>query len=182
MRLIVALSGFITIIALAQEPELPKPDPAGGGTTSPSPTAPAASPALEIIPAEVLTAAERAAAANLPIPNIPAITQFDEAFKQNSAGAAADDARRHAECRLLQNRIANDRDLKASLQFAEAARTDLEKRQRLQKYYELYFGKMIALATTPELKAYLIARKNGQLAALPQPRVRPPSPSPSPKG
>ena len=33
--------------------------------------------------------------------------------------------------------------------------TDLERRHALKGYYELYFGKLRVLASTPDLKAYL---------------------------
>jgi hypothetical protein len=57
----------------------------------------------------------------------------------------------------------------------------LEKRKRLRSYYELYYQRMSALATTPELKVALQALKETHQAALAQPRVRP-SPTPEISG
>jgi hypothetical protein len=53
----------------------------------------------------------------------------------------------------------------------------LEKRKRLSSYYEIYYQRMSALATTPELKVALQALKQSHQGLLAQPRVRP-SPTP----
>jgi hypothetical protein len=57
----------------------------------------------------------------------------------------------------------------------------LEKRKRLSDYYEVYYRRMSALATTPELKLSLQAFKEVHQVILAQPRVRP-SPTPAPSG
>jgi hypothetical protein len=77
----------------------------------------------------------------------------------------------------LKNRTVNDPDVQAAKKYAQAARTDLEKRKRLSDYYEVYYKRMSALATTPELKVALQALKDTHQAVLAQPRVRP-SPTP----
>ena len=46
-----------------------------------------------------------------------------------------------------------DPQVEKALAAAEAARTDLEKRKLLRQYYELYYAKMIGLASKPDLKA-----------------------------
>jgi hypothetical protein len=53
----------------------------------------------------------------------------------------------------------------------------LEKRKRLNNYYEIYYQRMSALATTPELKLALQGLKDVHQGMLAQPRVRP-SPTP----
>jgi hypothetical protein len=112
----------------------------------------------------------------------PSLQQLDEAFKEKPISTAAADYRNRLEWRRLRNIVTNDAELKAALATAEAAKTDLQKRKLLRRYYEMCFGRMIRLASTPEMKAYLTARKNEQLGLLPQPHVRPtPTPSPSPK-
>jgi hypothetical protein len=87
----------------------------------------------------------------------------------------------HALWRQLKNRTVNDPDVQAAKKYAQAARTDLEKRNRLRNYYEVYYQRMSALATTPELKLALQALKETHQGMLAQPRVRP-SPTPVPSG
>jgi len=69
-------------------------------------------------------------------------------------------------------RIRNDEDLHALKATAFKAPTDLERRHWLKSYYELYFKKLRALATTPDLKAYLDAQEASRKLSLLQPRVR----------
>jgi hypothetical protein len=57
----------------------------------------------------------------------------------------------------------------------------LEKRKRLRNYYEVYYQRMSALATTPQLKLALQALKDVHQTMLAQPRVRP-SPTPELSG
>jgi hypothetical protein len=110
-------------------------------------------------------------------------------FKQTPLGKAADEARLHAQWRDLSNRTVNEPDLIAARTHAEAARTDLEKRQRLRAYYTTYFDRLRARADSPELKDFIDARKAEHLASLAQDRVRPgstpavtkPVPTASPK-
>jgi hypothetical protein len=113
--------------------------------------------------------------------NVPELSQIDEVFKQTSLGKEADDRRLHVEWRKLSNQAANDPSVMAAKKTAEAARTDLENRERLRVYYTRYYDQMRTLASTPEVKAAIDSLKTGHLSSLNQPRVRPlPSPSPKP--
>lgn len=114
-------------------------------------------------------------------PELPELKQLDESFKPKSLGKAADELQVHALWRQLKNRTVNDPDVQAAKKYAQGARTDLEKRQRLNNYYEIYYRRMSALATTPELKLALQALKESHQGILAQPRVRP-SPTPEPSG
>jgi hypothetical protein len=111
-------------------------------------------------------------------PELPELKQLDDSFnKPKSLGTAADALQTQALWRQLKNRTVNDPDVQAAKKYAQAARTDLEKRKRLRDYYELYYQRMSALATTPELKMALQQFKDVHQAILAQPRVRP-SPTP----
>jgi len=119
-------------------------------------------------------------------PELPEISQLDQNFsKPRSLGPQADELRVHKEWRQLKNRTVNDPEVQAAKAYAQAARTDLEKRNRLRNYYNVYYERMSALATTPELKLALQSLKTSHQASLAQPRVRPtpntstPSPTPS---
>ena len=110
-------------------------------------------------------------------PRIPAIDELDQAFKQSSLGKAADEARLHAQWRELSNRFINDHDLVEAKANARRAKTDLEKRNRLRLYYTMFYDRMRAQASSPELKSYIDTHKAQHLALLAQNRVRP-SPAP----
>jgi hypothetical protein len=121
-------------------------------------------------------------------PELPEISKLDEAFsKPRSLGKEADEARVHIEWRQLKNRTVNDPAVREAKAFAQAARTDLEKRKRLHNYYDIYYERMSALATTPEIKLALQGLKTSHQSKLDQPRVRPsatpegftPTPTPS---
>jgi hypothetical protein len=113
-------------------------------------------------------------------PELPEISKLDQAFsKPRSLGKAADEARMHVEWRQLRNRTVNDPKVQAAKAYAQAARTDLEKRNRLRNYYDIYYQRMSALATTPEIKLALQALKTSHEGQLDQPRVRP---APTPEG
>jgi len=114
-------------------------------------------------------------------PELPELKQLDDSFKPKSLGKDADLLQVHALWRQLKNRTVNDPEVQAAKKYAQAAHTDLEKRKRLRDYYELYYQRMSALATTPELKVALQAFKDGHQGILDQPRVRP-SPTPKPSG
>jgi len=92
------------------------------------------------------------AVAPLPEPNgpeLPEISQLDQTFsKPKSLGKEADELRVHVEWRQLKNRTVNDPAVQAAKAYAQAARTDLEKRDRLRDYYDIYYQRMSALATT----------------------------------
>jgi hypothetical protein len=113
-------------------------------------------------------------------PELPEISQLDQTFKQpRSLGPQADELRVHQEWRQLKNRIVNDPQVQAAKAYAQAARTDLEKRLRLRNYYNVYYERMSAMASTPEIKLALQALKTSHQGLLDQPRVRP---SPTPEG
>ena len=113
-----------------------------------------------------------------PTPKIPSLEELDQMFKQTSLGKAADEARLHQQWRDLSNQTINDSDLRATRTHAEAAPTDLLKRQRMRAYYATLYDRMRAKAQTPELRNYIDAQKAQHLGALAQNRVRP-SPSPA---
>ena len=164
----------------AQEPTLPS-------TTNPSPgqqnaaevpaqaAAPSATPAIEppeLIPSPPLPPP---GGTNLSpsAPGLPDLSQLDAAFKQSPLGKAAQEYKLHVEWRKLQNRTTNDAEVLAAKASAEAATTDLEKRERLRIYYDTYFRRMRTLAETAEMKTYLVAKQTEHIARLAQPRVRP---------
>src|SRR5207249_8273236 len=93
------------------------------------------------------------------VPNVPELSQLDEAFKQKSLGKEADQRRLHIEWRELKNRVVNDPSVRAAKAAALAARTDLEKRHRLRNYYNVYYDRMSALASSAEMKLALNAWK-----------------------
>jgi len=113
-------------------------------------------------------------------PELPEISQLDRTFSQpKSLGKDADALRVHLEWRQLKNRIVNDPEVQTAKAYAQAARTDLERRNRLRAYYDIYYERMSALATTPEIKLALQELKASHQGLLAQPRVRP---SPTPEG
>jgi hypothetical protein len=120
-------------------------------------------------------------------PELPEISQLDQTFsKPRSLGKEADAARVQVEWRQLKNRTVNDPQVQAAKAYAQAARTDLEKRNRLRNYYNIYYERMSTLATTPEIKLALQALKTSHQGMLAQPRVRPTpdtsTPTPTPSG
>ncbi len=120
--------------------------------------------------------------ATLGVVALAEISQLDQTFsKPKSLGKEADELRVHVEWRQLKNRTVNDPAVQAAKAYAQAARTDLEKRDRLRDYYDIYYQRMSALATTPEIKLALQALKTTHQSLLAQPRVRPtPGGSPPP--
>ena len=142
----------------------------------------AAPPSVDLFP-------EQEEASPTPPPNgpeLPDLKKLDDSFKSKSLGKDADALQVHALWRQLKNRTVNDPEVQAAKKYAQAARTDLEKRNRLRTYYEVYYQRMSALATTPELKLALQALKAVHQGMLAQPRVRPTpdtsTPSPTPSG
>jgi hypothetical protein len=169
---VVIAIGFLCNGALhAEDALLPKPDvtPADVSPDA-SPTPQLAVPPPILIPEDLLPAP---GATPAPAANIPTIPQLDESLKPPRLNPAATVYQLNIEWRKLRNRVQNDAQLKAALAHADAAPNDLEKRKRLAIYYEAFYGKMIALAGTPELKQFLRDRKTTSLAELKQPRVRP---------
>ena len=111
--------------------------------------------------------------------NVPELSQLDEMFKQTSMGKAADAQRLRVEWRQLKNKVVNDPDLIAIKRSAEAARTDLEKREKLRAYYKLYFARVRQFPMSPEMKQHVDAMQASQLGLTAQSRVRP-SPTATP--
>src|SRR5260370_14103837 len=111
--------------------------------------------------------------------------QIGRICKQALLGKEAYGRRLHLEWRELSKRLVSDPDVVAAKKAAQVAPTDLEKREKLRTYYNIYYGKMRALASSAELKAGLDRVKDAHLAYLNQPRVRPgpgaPSPTPTPE-
>src|SRR6266446_8333492 len=105
-------------------------------------------------------------------PDVPELSQLDEAFKQPSLGKVADERQLHIEWRQLKNRVVNDPEVRAAKATAQAARTDLEKRNLLREYYNVYYQRMSALASSPEMKLALQALETSHVAYTSQPRVR----------
>jgi hypothetical protein len=120
-------------------------------------------------------------------PDLPELSQLDKAFKQRSLGKEVDERRVHIEWRQLKNQVVNDPEVRAAKATAQAARTDLEKRNRLRDYYNIYYERMSALAASAEIKFAVQGFKTSHLARLNQPRVRPstdsalPTPKPTPE-
>ena len=120
-------------------------------------------------------------------PDLPELSQLDEAFKKRSLSKEVDQRRLHIEWRQLKNEVVNDPEVRAAKAIAQAARTDLEKRNRLRDYYNVYYERMSALAVSAEMKLALQGFKTSHVARLSQPRVRPatdgalPTPKPTPE-
>ena len=156
----------------AQEPPLP----AATETPAPSPN-PSASvrPQIDIpdIPLSVEPTPLVPNTSATPKKNVPSITELDAAFQHSSLGQAAEEQRLHLEWRKLKNRATLDPGVMAAKKAIDSARTDLDKRNLRRAYYKIFYARMQALADTPELNAYLEQKKNAELTALAQPRVRP---------
>jgi hypothetical protein len=118
-------------------------------------------------------------------PELPELKQLDETFKPPSLGTDAELTKIRVEWRQLRNRTVNDPAVQAAKAYAQSARTDLEKRNRLREYYNIYYQRMSTLTTNAEIKSALEGQKGGHQGLLAQPRVRPtppgsPTPSPPP--
>jgi hypothetical protein len=153
------------------------------------------SAAAALLSAQVATDENLGSTPTSPVPKqnaaaeskIPERAQIDEIFKQTSLGKEADERRLHIEWRQLQNEVVNDADLVAAKRAAETARTDLEKRDRLRDYYNLYYERMRVRARSSEMKNALDQLKTAHVSQLTQARVRHesdselPTPTPTPK-
>lgn len=182
----VALSGSPLC---AQEPPLP----AKTETPTPSPSTAGPRPELNIPeiplsvePPKLVPDTSDSGPARTVIPSAKArttlpLSELDAAFQKSPLAQAAEQQRLHLEWRQLQNRVANDPEVVAAKEATTRTRTDLEKREKLRAYYNVFYAHMQALASTPEVKKYLSDQKGAALASLAQPRVRPtPTPRPSP--
>jgi hypothetical protein len=173
----------------AQEPPLPaktetptpSPSPAGTRPQLDIPDIPMTVEPPKLVPDAPDSPVSRRGSSPAASKAAPALSQLDAAFQKSPLAAAAEEQRLHLEWRQLQNRTAHDPEVVAAKEATTKAKTDLEKRVRLRAYYTIYYAHMEALASTPEIKNYLEARKNEVLNGLAQPRVRPtPKPHPTP--
>jgi hypothetical protein len=135
---------------------------------------------LKLVPDAPPTIHRRPAIPALP-KTAPALSELDAAFQKSPLAQEAEEYRLHVEWRQLQNRTAHDPEVIAAKTATTTAKTDLEKRARLRAYYNIYYTHMQALASSPEVKSYLEAKKAAVLGSLAQSRVRPePTPKASP--
>ena len=141
---------------------------AAASTASPSPSATVTIEPPSLIPPNILPAPD-----SLPkIPVTQELQQLNDFFKTTSLGKVADEHRLRLQMVALETRIRNDEDLYALKAEALREPTDLDRRHGLKRYYELYFKKLRALTTAPDLKAYLDAQEAASKISLLQPRVR----------
>src|SRR5436190_23574626 len=163
------------MLLLAQEPPLPS------ATETPTPS-PSARPQLEIpdIPMTVEPSPLVPNTSPVPKKNVPSLSELDAAFQHSSLGAAVEEQRLHLEWRKLKNRASADPEVIAAKKAIETGRTDVDKRNLMRAYYKIFYARMLALAETPEIKAYLEQKKKDALNSLAQPNVRPePTATPS---
>jgi hypothetical protein len=162
----------------AQEPPLPS------ATETPAAT-PSARPKLDIpeIPMTVEPAPLVPNTATVPKKkDLPSISELDAQFPHSSLGQQVEEQKLHLEWRKLQNRVILEPEVIAAKKAIDSARTDVDKRNLMRAYYKLFYGRMQALAETPEVKGYLEQKKQTVLGALAQPHVRPePTPRPTAK-
>ena len=107
--------------------------------------------------------------------NAPSLPELDAAFQKSPLAREAEEQRLHVEWRQLQNRVANDPEVVAAKAAASTARTDLEKRDLLRAYYNIFYAHMRSLASSADVRNYLEGKKAAILGSLAQPRVRPES-------
>jgi hypothetical protein len=174
-RVLALAALFWASLALSQEPPLPE------ATATPAPN-PSARPDLNIpdIPMTVEPSPLVPSSSPTPKKNLPSISELDQAFGHSSLGQAVEEQRLHLEWRKLQNRVSQDSEVLAAKKAVGSGRTDVEKRELMRDYYKLFYGRMVALADKPEVKAYLTQKKQEILNSLAQPHVRP-EPSPQPR-
>jgi hypothetical protein len=174
--LLVTATAFVTRVVFAQEPPLPSPS----ATAAPNPSA---RPELNIpdIPVEPAPLVPNTSAT--PKKTLPSLEELDAAFQHSSLGAAVEEQKIHVESRKLKNRVSLDPEVIAAKNAIPKARTDPEKRDLMRAYYKIFYDRMLALAETPEVRAYLEQKKKDAINGLAQPRVRPtatPRPTPTP--
>jgi hypothetical protein len=164
IRPLLLLALFLPAVPCAAQESLPRRETsAPGASTTPTPIPQSA---LGLIPPP---AGQPAAAP----PNMPDLSQLDQIFKQTVPGKEVVEYRHHVEWRELKNRTVNDPAVVSAKEAAATAITDLEKRNRLRNYYEVFYARMRAHASTPEMVAYLDSMKKAHTDQLTQPRVRP---------
>ncbi len=173
--LAIAVTLVLTLTPVrAQEVALPEPATEDRTTPTPATTAPAPTatiPPPQLIPPDVLPMPDPPSPLGT-APGLPAVQQLDEELKPKPLSQESENYRLHVEWRKLRNQATNDPGVKAARAATERARNDVERRQLLANYFNVYFNKMIAIGP-PEMKAYLDDRRREHLRSLPQPRVRP---------
>ncbi len=174
------LAAFIAnLLPVLHAQQTPAPPPQ---SVSPTPAAPVATPPPPILAPDELPLPKEKPDPTLSVPSIP---QLDQGFQKTPLGPLAEGQQQHIAWRRLLNQTQNDPALRSIRQEADAAPTDLEKRLRLERYYNVLYRKMTARAT-PEMKPYLDTQKRAALSALTQAKVRPnsgvrpPTPTPTP--
>ena len=151
---------------------LPRKDTATPTVSASATPTPIPQSALALIPPPLPSPAGGSTGASS-APIMPDLSQLDQLFKQTTPGKDAELYRSHVEWRKLKNRTVNDPAVVAAKIAAETASTDLEKRNHLRVYYEVFYARMRALASTPQMMSYLDSMKRRHLKLLDQPRVRP---------
>jgi hypothetical protein len=177
----------------AQEPplpaktETPTPTPSTStSTTGPRPELNIPEIPLSVEPPKLVPDTSDSGPAHTIIPSIKnrttlPLSELDAAFQKSPLAQAAEQQRLHLEWRQLQNRVANDPAVVAAKEATTRTKTDLEKREKLRAYYNIFYAHMQALASAPDVKKYLSDQKGAAIASLAQPRVRPtPTPRPTP--
>jgi hypothetical protein len=170
--LLAILSALGTTSLYAQEPPLP------AATATPAAN-PSARPELNIpdIPIEIEPSPLVPNSSPAPKKTVPSISELDSVFGHSPLGQAVEEQRLHLEWRKLQNRASQESEVLAAKKAIAAGRTDVERRELTRAYYKLFYGRMVALADKPDVKAYLEQKKKESLNSLAQPHVRP-EPSP----
>src|SRR4051812_6442893 len=163
---LLAIAG--TSIALSQEPPLP------AATATPT-AVPGTRPELNIpeIPAAVEPTPLVPNTSPAPKKSVPSITELDAVFHQAPVIQAVEQQRLHLEWRKLKNRCSGDPEVVAAKKAAEAAKTDVEKRNLSRAYYKSFYAHMQALPSAPDVKTFHDQRKNVSINSLAHPHVRP---------
>jgi hypothetical protein len=153
---------------MGQEPPLP------AATPTPAPSA-SVRPELNIpdIPVPVEPAPLVPNTAPGPKKSVPSITELDSAFQHSSLGQVVEQQKLQVEWRKLKNRAGQETEVVAAKNAIATGRTDIEKRDLRRAYYKLFYGRMQAMAETPEVRAYIEQQKKQILDSLEQPHVRP---------
>jgi len=171
----------LVVAATSTGAQSPTPDSAQGPLPAGSPAvtsleaSPSPSPTVSVEPPSLIPPNILPGPGGGALPQIPAgpdLKMLNDYFKKTTLGKVADEYRLHLQMTALETHIRNDTDLHEARASADRAHTDLERRHRLKAYYKLYYKKLIALASTPELQAYLRAKQAAQESSLLQPRVR----------
>jgi len=176
----IALSVPLNLLC-AQEPSLPAntetPSPTPAATSGARPTLNIPEIPLSIEPPTLIPDSSPTEPRHPRVPVLaktaPALAELDAAFQKSPLAKAAEEQRLHLEWRQLQNQTTRDPEVVAAREAPTKTKTDREKRAGLRAYYDVYYAHMQALASSPEVKAYLDGKKAAALGSLAQTRVRP---------